>query len=303
MRRWAARSTKPGGPAMTPDWLADRLQRARSGDPDAVAFTAVTAALGAGEPQSWPTARRRLVRAAELGSDSAQGQLRVLAGGEPEAGGWEALGASVDWSAWLAPAPKVRVLTEPRVSASPGFLSAPACAWLIARAQGRVRQAKVFDPETGQSRVEAARDNSAFEIEFADVDLVVLAARARIAATVGTVVGALETPQVLHYAPGQKFERHYDFLDVEVPGYAADVARRGQRVATFLVYLNEGYAGGETDFPIVGLRHKGGTGDALMFANVDLAGVPDRRTLHAGLPPSTGEKWLFSQWIRDRATA
>ena len=37
-----------------------------------------------------------------------------------------------------------------------------------------------------------------------------------------------------------------------------------------------------------------------MFFNVDAAGQPDRRTLHAGLPPSAGEKWLLSQWFRDR---
>jgi len=24
-------------------------------------------------------------------------------------------------------------------------------------------------------------------------------------------------------------------------------------------------------------------------------------TLHAGLPPLSGEKWLLSQWLRDRA--
>ncbi|MEO8115781.1 MAG: 2OG-Fe(II) oxygenase [Phenylobacterium sp.] len=287
---------------MAPEWLVERLQKARGGDPEAIAFTAAAAALGAGEPQSWSLALQRLVQAAELGSASARGQLRVLADAEPEARDWRALGAAVDWQAWLSPAPKGRLLSEPRISASPDFLSGPACAWLIGRAEGRIQQARVFDPVTGQSRVEPERDNSAFEIGFADVDLVVLAVRARIAATVGMPTGALETPQVLHYAPGQKFDRHYDFLDLDVPGYAADVARRGQRVATFLIYLNEGYAAGETDFPMVGLTHKGATGDALMFSNVDAAGRADRRTLHAGLPPTAGEKWLFSQWIRDRVS-
>jgi hypothetical protein len=40
-----------------------------------------------------------------------------------------------------------------------------------------------------------------------------------------------------------------------------------------------------------------------MFANVDLVGNPDRSTLHAGLTPTQGEKWLLSQWIRDRTPA
>jgi hypothetical protein len=40
----------------------------------------------------------------------------------------------------------------------------------------------------------------------------------------------------------------------------------------------------------------------LLFANVDAATrAPDPLTLHAGLPPTRGEKWIFSQWIRDRS--
>jgi hypothetical protein len=129
----------------------------------------------------------------------------------------------------------------------------------------------------------------------------VLAARARIAATVGVPAAALEPIQVLHYAPGQTFERHYDFLDPDMPAFAAEIARAGQRLATFLVYLNDDFIGGETDFPLLDLRHRGAAGDALMFANLEPAGAPDRRMLHAGLPPASGEKWLLSQWIRDRA--
>jgi hypothetical protein len=159
----------------------------------------------------------------------------------------------------------------------------------------------VFGEGSAHAEADAGRTNSAFAFALEDLDLVVLAARARIAATVGVPEAALEPIQVLHYAPGQSFDRHYDFLDPEVPAFAAEIDRAGQRMATFLVYLNDGFAGGETDFPLLGFQHKGAAGDALMFANLDTAGAPDRRTLHAGLPPASGEKWLLSQWIRDRA--
>jgi hypothetical protein len=69
---------------------------------------------------------------------------------------------------------------------------------------------------------------------------------------------------------------------------------------TFLVYLNEGFEGGETDFPAAPYRFKGSTGDAVLFVNVDVRGQPDFKTKHAGLPPTSGEKWLLSQWVRDR---
>jgi prolyl 4-hydroxylase len=129
---------------------------------------------------------------------------------------------------------------------------------------------------------------------------VIIAIRARIVAAAATPPDRLESPQVLHYAPGEAFGRHHDFFDPKVAGFAPMLARHGQRVATFLIYLNGDFEGGETEFPRLSLTYKGQPGDALMFVNVDAAGAPDHRTLHAGLPPRSGEKWLFSQWIRDR---
>lgn len=277
---------------MTPNEVAGIRGRAAAGEAEAIAFTAVLAGLGVGEPQSWAAAGLRLRDAAARGSAFAAGQLAVLA---------EGCGEAIDIPAWLAPPQRQRLLNAPRVSTVRGFLGPRACEWLIGRSRGRVSPAMVFDPDKGGARRESARSNSAFEIPFADLDLVTVALRARIAAMVGVPTGALEPVQVLHYAPGQTFARHYDFLDTAVPGYAADVAARGQRIATVLIYLNDGYEGGETDFPMVGLAFKGQPGDALLFANVDADGRPDRQTLHAGLPPTSGEKWLLSQWIRDRA--
>jgi prolyl 4-hydroxylase len=147
---------------------------------------------------------------------------------------------------------------------------------------------------------EPSRSNSAFPIGMGDLDLVVLLVRAKVAATAGVALQALEPLQILHYAPGQTFEAHYDFLDPAVPGLAIEIARAGQRKATFLIYLNDEYEGGATDFPLLDLAYRGRTGDALMFANLDASGQPARDMLHAGLPPTAGEKWLFSQWIRER---
>ena len=272
---------------MPSDGLAALRRAAAGGDPTASAFTAVLAGLGAGEPQSWSVALERLARAADLGSASARGQLAVLPARTAE--GLEA---------WLQPAPARRL--HPRVADVRGFLSPEICAWLVGRAEGRLARAEVFDWSAGGVRQEASRTNSAFPFGMGDLDLVVLLVRAKVAATVGVPLEALEPLQILHYAPGQAFEAHYDFLDPAVPGLAAEAARGGQRKATFLIYLNDGYEGGATDFPLLGIAYRGRIGDALMFANLDAAGQPARDMLHAGLPPTAGEKWLFSQWIRER---
>ena len=60
--------------------------------------------------------------------------------------------------------------------------------------------------------------------------------------------------------------------------------------------------GGETDFPTLGWRYRGSKGSALFFWNVGADGLPDRRTLHASLAPTRGEKWLYSYWVRLRVS-
>ena len=127
--------------------------------------------------------------------------------------------------------------------------------------------------------------------------------RARIGAATDLPPSVMELTKVLHYSVGQEFAPHFDFIDPATPGMAGEVQARGRRLVTFLIYLNDDSDGGETEFPAIGLRHRGRRGDALMFANVDLAGIPDRKTLHTGLAPTRGEKWLLSQWIRDRVPA
>ncbi len=68
----------------------------------------------------------------------------------------------------------------------------------------------------------------------------------------------MEGPTVLHYEPGQQIANHYDFVDPNTTlDYAGEIERNGQRIITFLVYLNEDYEGGETDFPKLGFSPQG----------------------------------------------
>jgi len=271
--------------------MSDTTPQAGAGEPQALLKKAVALAMGVGAPQSWAGAAQCLRAAAAAGSASARAQLAILA---PD-------GGEVRPDEWAAPLAKRVLSTSPRVVAIDGFLSAAACDWIVARAAPHLTAAKVYGPDGAASGAGSSRTNSAFEFGFGDLDVVLVMARAKIAAAIGAPLGALEPPQVLSYEVGQSFHRHHDFLDPALPGHAADIARHGQRAVTFLTYLNANFEGGETDFPLLGLRHKGGRGDALYFANLDAAGVGDRRTVHEGRAPTAGRKWLLSQWIRNRA--
>ncbi|MGC1304945.1 MAG: 2OG-Fe(II) oxygenase, partial [Caulobacteraceae bacterium] len=269
------------------------------------AMMATLAAAGAGVRQDWQVALDYLLRGALLGSERAQGQLRVLAGligkGDLTRSAWEKARRSVDVNAWMSSPPKRSISENPRLRVVEGFAPALACDWVIGRARGVARPATVYDPMTGGPRQEDARTNSAAEFNIVQIDVVMFLLRERIASATGLSAQMMEPLQVLHYAVGQRFAPHFDFMNPDIEGHARDTALRGQRIATFLLYLNDDYDGGETAFPRIDLKHRGRKGDAFFFANVDADNRPDRLTLHAGEPTIAGEKWVLSQWIRDRS--
>ncbi len=272
---------------------------ARQGGAEAALVLANLSATGEHAPQSWSNALGHLARAAELGAERARAQLVLLAGGGARASwaaGWAALAKQVRVADWLRPPAERMVWPEPRASVVEGFLPPDVCDWIAGRARPSLRRADVFDQATGASRQDERRSNSAACFDLLTTDVVLSLVRAKVAAAVGATPRRLEATQVLHYAVGQRFDLHFDFLNTAAGGFAS--AEHGQRVRTVIVYLNDDFEGGETHFPRLPLSHRGKKGDALIFANVDAAGLPDRRTLHAGLPPTRGEKWVLSHWVR-----
>jgi hypothetical protein len=294
------------GRGVAPDFASGLAMMRRAAELDdayALAVLAAAACYGLENPPDWNAGLDLLQRSAELGYASSQAQLAILA--DPQASApattdWAGLRARIDLHAWRSP-PEPQILrADPEIRTVAGLAPRSVCDWLIRRVRGRLRRAVVHDLVTTRQAPGDQRTNSAAAFHLIHADLVALMLQARLVAAAGMDLSALENPQVFHYAAGQWFAPHFDFLEPEAPGTAASIARYGQRAATLLVYLNEGFEGGETDFPDLGLSYKGGAGDALMFRNLGPSGAPDRRTLHAGLPPTSGEKWLFSQWVRDR---
>lgn len=285
---------------------AEMLEAASAdGNGEAAALMAMMAGAGVYRSQDWDCALDLLQRSAELGWKPAQAQLALLSADRElaqRADGprhWHALRRSIDLAPWLAAPPRISLSDSPKIRRVERFIPAAVCNWLIMRGRSKLRRAQVYGDDA-TARTDAGRTNSEADFSIVEADLVLLLVRARIAAVTGLPTAVMELTKVLHYEPGQRFDKHYDFIDPEAPGYAQELMARGQRIATFLVYLNDDYEGGETDFPTLGLRHRGKCGDALLFANCDARNEPDRRTLHAGLPPTRGEKWLLSQWIRNR---
>ena len=263
---------------------------AERNDTAALQLLAVLSALGVGRPYSWTEAVRLVARAAELGDARALGQMRLL--GDP---------AAFDIAQWFSAAEARQVCNAPKILTISNFLPRPACEWIIERTRPRLEAARVNNPTTGGSSVEFNRSNTGAGFSVLDSDLILELANARVAATIQIARQQQEPTNVLHYDPGQEFQPHFDFIDPAEPHFTEQVRRQGQRVVTALIYLNDDFDGGETEFPRLNWRFKGKTGDVLIFWNTAADGALEKNSLHAGLQPARGEKWIYSKWVRDRA--
>ena len=273
-------------------------EAARRGGPEATALLARFAGWGVLRPRDMSLALDLLQQAAERGHLPSQRELQFLA--RSAGADWTALRGEIDLPSWIR-APCTRTVSErPAIGAIDSFATAAECAWLIERGRSGMRRAQVYRHDLPGHTEAESRTNSESDFTIWNADLVLALIRDRIAATIGSETRFFEVTKLLRYDPGQHFGLHADFQEPATPALASEIERRGQRIRTFLVYLNSDYEGGETEFPRVGLRHRGRRGDALWFVNVDAAGAPDHQTVHAGLPLLSGTKWLLSQWIRSR---
>lgn len=277
-------------PAAASDWRdAIKLVEgaAAAGFAPAIERRALFECMGADRTPDWSKAIQSLREAADQGSDAANGQLLAL-NDRP--------------IAQLLRSPAHKTLNaDPIVRTIDGFASAAECQWLIDVAKPRLQRAIIHYSQTGEEGIDPGRTNQFALFTFVHQDVVIEMIRARIANAIRAPLPCLEASQVLRYSPGEEFAPHHDFLDTKA--MSEEIGRRGQRAVTALVYLNDEFEGGETSFPELGIEYRARAGDALIFSNVDPMGRPDPRTRHAGRPPTKGEKWLFSQWVRDRIPA
>ncbi|MEZ5955598.1 MAG: 2OG-Fe(II) oxygenase [Hyphomonadaceae bacterium] len=258
--------------------------------PLALLISATFSVLGIGRRQSFDDAIGFLARAAATGSERAIGQLDALGGVK-----------GFDPDAWLAPATSVQHASAPRIFSTEKFIPRQACAWLVSQAVLRLEPTRVKDARLGAGVVSAVRSNTGCGFSKIEGDLVLQMTRLRLAAWTGIDPEFQEPPNILHYERGQQYRPHYDFVRVdEELGLQGELTSWGQRRVTALVYLNEDYVGGETEFPRLGWSYKGKTGDALMFWNLSKAGEREGLSLHAGAPVTHGTKVILSQWIREK---
>lgn len=188
----------------------------------------------------------------------------------------------------------------PYVEVFPGFLTEDETDYLIGMSVRHLNPSQVVDPVSGKYIQDEYRSSSDMRFWPTLQDLVVYSILERIALTSGEPIQNQEMLGVLKYLPGQQYKPHGDYLTPDFSGKNPEVDRSGQRKKTFLVYLNDDFTGGETEFVNIDFKTKGAKGDGLMFINVTEANEPNTLTIHAGRPIIEGIKWLSTMWIREK---
>lgn len=103
---------------------------------------------------------------------------------------------------------------------------------------------------------------------------------------------------VVNYEIGGEYKTHHDFFHPNTNYFESQISRGGQRAYSCLIYLNDNFTGGETDFPKKDIKISPQTGKMVIWSNIE-NGKLDHDSLHAGLPVITGEKWISVIWVRE----
>lgn len=287
------------------------LEAANAGNAEAVSLVAVFQGIGLFQPKDWQASLSTLTHAAGLGSLLAREQLVLLAGdGEParqpalldnpDPAHWRGIAGRIDLRAWLQSPAGETIHEAPLIRAFPGLVPAAVCRWLVRLSQQRLKPALVYDAGNRRNYRSETRNNSIAEFNLVENQMLHFLLQEKMSAACGIPMQQMEGTAILNYRPGEQISDHFDFVNPDLPDYDAEIRDNGQRVVTFLIYLNDDYTGGETVFPKLGISHKGTTGEGFFFTNALPDGSADLRTLHAGAPTRSGEKWIVSQFIRNR---
>ncbi|HEX8526110.1 2OG-Fe(II) oxygenase [Allosphingosinicella sp.] len=234
-------------------------------------------ASGIAGPRDWPAALERLRKEGRTDARRRQAlslldKMKLTKNGDPKS----------------LPAGE-RVSESPEVTVYRGLFSAAECDYLRQMAEPGYQPSFVYD-SAGRPLRDTIRTSDGSTIHWQIEDPAVHALNRRLAATSGTGYDQGESLQILRYRPGEQYHPHFDYVEDS----------DNQRILTALVYLNQDYEGGETCFVKTGLKVKGRKGDAVVFRNAAPDGRIDPLAEHAGLPVTSGIKYLASRWICER---
>lgn len=186
---------------------------------------------------------------------------------------------------------KIDILLEysnPEIKLFGNVLTNQECDRLIDLSKNRLKNSKVIQDNINIVHEARTSENAYYKssenIEIANIEK-------RISDLLNYPREKIENLQVLKYKKNGQYKPHHDF-------FIKPAKNGGQRIGTFIIYLNDVVSGGETYFPNLGLNIKPKKGNALFFSYTNDQNEHDVRTLHGGQIVNQGEKWIATTWLR-----
>jgi len=175
-----------------------------------------------------------------------------------------------------------------------GLLSPTECAQMIDLIDDEAIPSKLFPGSAGADY----RTSSSCNLRIDDP--LVLNVTKKLDALMAQDTSLGELLQGQRYHPGQEYKVHCDYFPPRVGYWPLMRDNGGQRVWTTMIYLCDVEAGGETEFPRLGLKVPPRRGTVLIWNNMREDGSPNNDTMHAALPVISGVKYVVTKWYRER---
>ena len=176
----------------------------------------------------------------------------------------------------------------------PNFLSYEECDKLIERIDESNTRSSVAGSGSDQSKYDSARTSSTSNLGKEELSVSI---QTRIAKELNIDLIRGEDLQGQKYDPGQYFRPHNDFFEGD--SYTNHCLHSGNRTHTFMIYLNDDFEGGETNFPDLETSVKPEKGKAVWWYDMK-DGELQRDTLHEGSDVISGSKYIVTSWWRER---
>lgn len=110
-----------------------------------------------------------------------------------------------------------------------------------------------------------------------------------------------EKIQVVKYGQNGFYSKHFDASCDDKKECVEFEKNGGQRAVTMIIYLNDDFTGGTTEFPNLKQEFSPKKGNALLFYSLQKNGDKCHPlSLHAGTPVKTGHKYIANVWLREK---
>lgn len=110
-----------------------------------------------------------------------------------------------------------------------------------------------------------------------------------------------EKMQVVKYDPNGFYSAHYDASCDDKKECVEFEKNGGQRIVTMILYLNDDFTGGYTQFQNLKKEYKPKKLNGLLFYSLENNGNKCHPlSLHSGMPVKTGNKYIANIWLREQ---